>query len=334
MRCWARSIRSLAAVCVPILAATGAGSAELHGYRADLSLQRDRQSRQPLVVLRTFEQNGVARHLVADPDTLDTRVLDSTALEGERVPWAEARSALARTAYGRALADEAGRDLALTDAGLTHLQPTSSGMDLTVDLCPSRRPLDRELFTALIDELGRVERPVPLAIAVTGVWMRQHPLDLDWLKSLASSGTLAVTWINHSFNHHVGAGQPLQTAFLLQPGTDLDLEVLATERALLEHGLTPSIFFRFPGLISDRGLFERILSYGLLPIGSDAWLAKNERPRTGSIVLVHGNGNEPLGVLRFRDLLRRERRLIQDRHWILLDLRESVAETEAPRPHP
>ena len=38
------------------------------------------------------------------------------------------------------------------------------------------------------------------------------------------------------------------------------------------------------------------MAYGLIPVGSDAWLAKNEVPSAGSIVLVHGNGNEPVGV--------------------------------------
>ena len=45
-------------------------------------------------------------------------------------------------------------------------------------------------------------------------------------------------------------------------------------------------------------LGEQLDGLGLIPLGSDAWLAKNEWPREGSIVLVHANGNEPLGVRR------------------------------------
>jgi hypothetical protein len=32
-----------------------------------------------------------------------------------------------------------------------------------------------------------------------------------------------------------------------------------------------------------------------LPIGSDAWLANKVKPKEGSIILLHGNGNEPYG---------------------------------------
>jgi hypothetical protein len=71
------------------------------------------------------------------------------------------------------------------------------------------------------------------------------------------------------------------------------------------------------------------VALGLVPVGSDAWLAKNQRPGEGSIVLVHANGNEPLGVRRFLELLRTERERIRAGTWQLLDLRESVVETES-----
>jgi hypothetical protein len=211
------------------------------------------------------------------------------------------------------------------------LRPDRPGVDLTVDLCPSHRPLDRQLFLTLLAELGQVERPVPVAVAVTGVWMRERPADLQWLISLDQAKQLAITWVNHSFNHRVQVNAPLSSNFLLEPGTNLDEEVLGTERALLEWGLLPSVFFRFPGLVSSRTLVERVLSYGLVPVGSDAWLAKNQWPKPGSIVLVHANGNEPLGVSRFIDLLHRERAFAREQRWLLLDLRESVVETERGR---
>ena len=69
-----------------------------------------------------------------------------------------------------------------------------------------------------------------------------------------------------------------------------------------------------------------------MPLGSDAWLAKSQKPVAGSIVLVHANGNEPLGVRRFLELLRSERERIRAGSWQLLDLRESVVETESRRP--
>ncbi len=77
---------------------------------------------------------------------------------------------------------------------------------------------------------------------------------------------------------------------------NLDTEILLTEQYLLEHDQTPSVFFRFPGLISNSMLLDQIKKYGLIPLGADAWLAKDEEVHPGSIVLVHGNGNEHSGI--------------------------------------
>jgi hypothetical protein len=88
--------------------------------------------------------------------------------------------------------------------------------------------------------------------------------------------------------------------------------------------LTPSVFFRFPGLVSDNSEFMRVLAYGLIPVGSDAWLAKKQKPGPGSIVLIHGNGNEPLGIKKFLALARQEQTAIKKRNWLLFDLRESL----------
>jgi len=113
------------------------------------------------------------------------------------------------------------------------------------------------------------------------------------------------------------------------PTQGLGLVVLKTEAAMIENGLLPSVFFRFPGLVSDAALVRRVVSYGLIPVGSDAWLAKGQAPSSGSIVLVHGNGNEPIGIEKFLDLVRLEGSAIRERHWLLFDLRESVAREEA-----
>ena len=69
----------------------------------------------------------------------------------------------------------------LKNAGIVHFLPNEPGIDLTVDLCPSKLQLDRIIFTRLIDELGAVESPVPLGISVTGLWMNAHRDDIQWL---------------------------------------------------------------------------------------------------------------------------------------------------------
>jgi len=179
-----------------------------------------------------------------------------------------------------------------------------------------------------VREFGKEEKPVPVAVAVTGVWMDSHDPDLKFLQKLEKSGDISVTWINHTYHHRWRKSQPLKENYLLEKGTDVSGEILKTEAAMIERGLTPSIFFRFPGLVSSRELVLTVESFGLIPVGSDAWLGKNQWPKEGSIVLIHANGNEPFGIARFMKLIREEREKIVHGQWLLLDLREAAAAQE------
>jgi len=62
----------------------------------------------------------------------------------------------------------------------------------------------------------------------------------------------------------------------------------------------------------------------LIPIGTDAWLAKGQQAENGSIVLIHGNGNEPVGVNDFIKLLQSKTQAIAKKQWLLYDLTQSV----------
>ena len=276
------------------------------------------------VVLRRFLLHNQPHCLTVDPQTLDTRV------EPDNSPNqpGELLKTLPRTAYTMALSWAEANAKPLQDAGITHALPDEKGIVLTIDLCPSHKPLDRVIFTSLMQQLKKIEKPVPLALSVTGVWMREHPADLAWVKEQQQKGLLNITWINHSFNHRVLPNRPLAENFLLEPGTNLTDEVLKNEVAMLENGLTPSVFFRFPGLISSQALVDRITAFGLIPVGSDAWLAKGQQPGRGSIVLIHGNGNEPVGVQDFIKLLKTKQADIAHRDWLLYDLRESIGRGE------
>ena len=81
-------------------------------------------------------------------------------------------------------------------------------------------------------------------------------------------------------------------SFMLTRGLDPDYEILETERLLIANGGTPSVFFRFPGLVSSSALMQAVRRHHLISIGADAWLAKGQKPGPGSIILVHPNGNE------------------------------------------
>ncbi|MDO3625574.1 polysaccharide deacetylase [Mucilaginibacter sp. BT774] len=279
---------------------------------------------QDWMVLRRFENHNKEYYLLVNPQTLQTKVNESSFYQVKPMTLAEARTAFKNTPYEKAIRKAEKQSTSIQDAGIERGIPTEAGISLTADLCPSHKPLDRRIFTTIFTEFKKVEKPAPIALSVSGLWMLNHKEDLEWLKHLSNEGEIRITWIDHSYNHRVSKTAPLKENFLLEPGTDISYEVLATEQLMLKNGLVPSAFFRFPGLISDQQLVYKITDFGLIPIGSDAWLAKGQQPNAGSIVLIHGNGNEPVGVEDFIKLLRSKTKQIAKKQWLLYDLSESV----------
>ena len=273
------------------------------------------------LILRSWKEGSTSLYWGVDVQTLETSILTEARpiSPGEKETW------LAQTPYGKALRKEYQRDGSLQDAGIERADTTERGFHLTMDLCPSHKPLTRSLFEELIAAFGPEERPIPVTITITGLWMQAHADDLAWLKNLQTKGLLEITWVNHSFHHRYDPKLPLTANFLLEKGTDLNQEVLLNEQAMLQKGLLPSIFFRFPGLISDKAVFDRILDLGLLPLGSDAWLAKGEAPKQGSVVLIHPNGNEPLGIKKFIELVKQHSADIRHKNWLLYELPADVS---------
>jgi hypothetical protein len=288
-----------------------------------------RSDMKEIVILRKFIKGNQTFYFIVEPQTLETSIINADSLIANPATWEIIRSRYLATPYIRALKQSEVNNDTLMDAGLRRFPPTQQGIDLTIDLCPSHRPLDRIVFTDLINEIGRVEKPVPVSVSITGRWMIMHPGDLNWLDSLVKTGKLSIVWINHTYNHYTKRNVPLKNNFMLTPGIDVNAEVLNTEKALIQKGILPSVFFRFPGLISDQKVFNKVTGFGLIPIGSDAWLAKGQWPENGSVVLIHANGNEPLGVRDFIQLLNEKRPEVLSKHWELFDLRESVVEDES-----
>ncbi|MDD5711483.1 MAG: hypothetical protein PHY31_01855 [Smithellaceae bacterium] len=191
----------------------------------------------------------------------------------------------------------------LQNDGLVAAPESIAGYFLTIDLCPTAKPLDRDAFNSVIDAPSEGREPTPVGIAVSGLWLKTHQADLRWLLQQEKNGGLSITWINHSLSHPYDPAAPLERNFLLTPGVDLRREVLEMEKMLIERHLPVSPFFRFPGLVSNERLMGELKTMSLIPLGSDAWLAKKENPRPGSIVLVHGNGNEPEGIRLLREFI-------------------------------
>ncbi len=273
------------------------------------------------VSLRRFVDAAGSRwRLLLDPVTLTTRL-------GRASDWnpnSSPLSALEATQWGRMR--KAHRQGGWRTGGVVRAELPGPGIVLSVDLCPapSKRGFDRRLLKGLCEAFGPQRKPVPVAFAISGDWLRRHRTDFDWLMEQVRLGQITPTWVNHSDTHRFRKGMPARRNFLNLPGTDVQAEVLGAEAEMLSRGLVPSVFFRFPGLVDDSLLSEQVLRMGLIPIGSDAWLAKSQRPRVGSIVLVHGNGNEPAGVREFLGLLKREKRSIREGRWRVMDLTQGL----------
>lgn len=147
------------------------------------------------------------------------------------------------------------------------------------------------------------KKPVPVAISMSGYWLINHADDFKTLLRMQKDGLIAITWVNHSYSHPYTPGISNPHNFLLSNGVNLEDEVFKNEKLFLENGIIPSVFFRFPGLVSDEQDIEKLRSWGLIPLAADAWLANGQKPTMGSFILVHANGNEPQGLIDLYQLL-------------------------------
>jgi hypothetical protein len=279
--------------------------------------------KEQLIALRSFKNNGQPYLLLVNPQTFQTKVALAGKYSISKTGFEEILSSFRNTPYVQALILATQKDIQLQNAGIDHSIPDEKGITLTIDLCPSHKDLDRIIFQSVFDEFKKIELPVPLGVSVSGKWMLKHADDLNWLKGLVEKGELSITWINHSYNHEVNA-LPIAENFLLAPGTDFNVEVLENEKLMLKNGIVPSVFFRFPGLVSNKILVEKLEQYGLITVGSDAWLAKGQHVHSGSIVLIHGNGNEETGVNDFIRLLKTNYKEVQQKQWLLFDLGQGL----------
>ncbi|MDE0887537.1 MAG: polysaccharide deacetylase [Myxococcota bacterium] len=253
----------------------------------------DRQS----VAIRAYRQGDVDYRLTVDPHTLRTRLEKASALECDADPG-NVEALLSGTPYRRALDVERESEHLVQDAGIVRSLTPVTGYFLTVDLCPSsKKGFNQKMFETL-EHASEVHgtAALPVALAVSGRWMKTHPEAFAWLREEAVAGRLQVTWVNHTLSHPYDSHLDLAHNFMRETGIDPLAEILGLEKLLLGQGITPSVFFRFPGLVSSPELMHIVEGLHLVTVGSDAWLAKGQQPKLGSAILIHGNLNEPAGV--------------------------------------
>ena len=251
--------------------------------------------------IRAFRVEGEDFLLAVDPDKLTTRL--------ERVacwtcaPETGTNHYLESVAHYAALPGRSTSAGSLDNAGLTRASQ-GGGAFLTGDLCPSHLPLER----GFLQSLEQPGAATPVALSISGIWLERHADDFQWLRREKAEGRLAITFVNHSYTHPYLRSRPEDENFLLLPGFDRESEVLDLERLLIANGEVPSVFFRFPGLISDPEFMEQMRRFHLIALGAESWLANHAVASPGGVLLIHLNGNEPFG-LNVYDRLRRGGRL-------------------------
>lgn len=206
--------------------------------------------------------------------------------------------AIMRSRYYQLLNKSTSGPYKLENQGISHARNGVRGNVLSIDLCPSSRDFEKPFFERLLALQKGSSKPIPLAISISGLWLLQHPKEFQWLLAEEKANHFAITWVNHSFSHVFYQDLPETDNFLLKTPGNLETELLLTEKYLLEAGEIPSVFIRFPGLVSNKTLVHTVKEYGLIPLGADAWLAKDQAIKPGSIILIHGNGNEHGGIKR------------------------------------
>ena len=247
------------------------------------------------IAYRRFRHDKRARaHLVADADSLQVGVMPKACEK-----YCKKAAGPPSNSHWQRLRDLSTQPTqAEQNAGLAEAE-TPLGSYLTWDLCPTPLPLTREPWEQLHAHSKKINNPLPVALAVSGSWLRQHAEDLAWLREQERAGKFAFTWVNHSNHHFFKPELPVTENFMLLPKTNARAEIVLLEQQLLRLGLMPSLFFRFPGLISSESLLKTMREHGLIVIGSNAWLAKGGVAKPGSFILVHANGNEAKGLKLF-----------------------------------
>ena len=198
------------------------------------------------IAIRVFKLNGTPSFLVVHPSTLETSILPIAHLQNpsssggtyaNRSHWA-----IASTRYYQLLNKHTAAPYPLENKGVTHAKPPHTGNILTIDLCPSFKPFEKAFFQRLVQISNNKNKPIPITIAISGLWLLEHPDEFQWLLTQEKENKLSITWANHSFSHVFYKDLPHSKNFLISYGTNLELEILLTEKYLIEAGKLPSVF--------------------------------------------------------------------------------------------
>jgi hypothetical protein len=247
-----------------------------------------------VLAIRRLLRDGVDSYLVVDDASFEFAVVEAASFDAA----SRAADADEATSFDYLAALAQTREAVVCQLGSSQ-QPVR--FTLTVDMCQSSRAWELGLFEWLVELSDATGQAVSVGIALTGLWSIHHPSEFRQLLDWQAAGKLDISWVNHSYRHQLSKDAQGHYHFLTAPSVDLRSAVLDLEVLLVEQGETPSPLFRFPGLTHDARTLGELNDLDLFPLDANGWLAKGEPLEHRSVVLLHGNGNEHVGIEMFFD---------------------------------
>jgi len=257
-------------------------------------------------ILRKFKQNNLEKYLVVEDKTYNTFVINSEYIKDKEPFWEIYNNSSYKKNLDLVYKNRTIKKWKkyLQNAWLkSALNKEKNNIYLTADFCPSyKKWFEDKIIEKFINKWNN-----NIWIAITSVWINWHKKDFQKLIQYKNSWLLNITWINHTKTHKYNYSHDYSTTFILTPGLVLEDEILDVEKKLIENAQTPSIFLRFPWLISNEKIFKAVIyKYWLIPLWANAWLAKWEKIKNNSIILIHWNKNEPRWIVIFDKILNKK----------------------------
>lgn len=327
-----RSLLLKTTILTGLIFAVGAASA-LEGYQSIFAQDCLSKTGATTIAIRQWSEAGTTKFLVVDPETNVTRIVEAREA-GVCTPTA-ADSRVTTEPYMVAVnhyTKNPSVELIGADHGFKTFVPECLKSDsrpfaITIDMCPSTHIYEsgfyKELAARACDFEGGIARrrskalPTRIAVSISGKWIKHHERQLEEIKALDKAGCLDITWVNHSYAHPYNPelrDHDELNFFIPYKLKDFVDDLMRNEQYLIEHGLTPSIFYRFPGLMSKEDQIHALKNLGLIPLGTSAWItlnggdkqyerygmAKDQTAKPGRVGLFHGNGKMPIDVTNAR----------------------------------
>jgi peptidoglycan/xylan/chitin deacetylase (PgdA/CDA1 family) len=168
-----------------------------------------------------------------------------------------------------------------------HSAASPKNIVLTSDLCPTSKEYDRLFYESIAEH----QTNISLLVFFSGRWIARHP---QYLKEIKEKG-LALVAGNHTDHHIILTNRITKEDFIS--------EITNTEKIMLENGILPSCFFRFPALVYKKEYMEALDQLNLIAVNANAWMGT--KAKNWSVLLVHSNGCASSEVRVFKKFLDR-----------------------------